>query len=533
MLFLGRKHLRRAFLCTYTSECLFYVLRKAPAVVKSAWQEDLGLSVARLGAIDSLFLGGYTACTFVAGWLCQRFGGRVMVATALAGSAVSCAAVAMFPYGYAGADGRAVAVLMALSCVHGGFQAMGYPACVSIMTAWTHGPRMPIEQRATIMGTWGTNVAVGGVLGTALGAELAGARGWRAAFVVPCPALVLAAACAYCLIADAADHPPRVLPALAAARVDGAPYRAAAGAGALANNERGGQSEDEDEDEDEDEAGALLGTRASNAALDVAGSGGSDAVIDADTAAAHDSDGCAALWPGVPAVCFAYGCVKFARYCLMLWLPFYHHVALGFDVTTSGLLATSFEIGGIFGSLLVSWLGARGAHKRGGTGWNVGASALLVLAAAVLLLLYSVLTQHRLVGASVPVMAAVGLSIGAGDFSLPTLVAQDLARRSGRGEVRVVGRVVGAVNGCGSLGTVLQGPVTAWVVSRFGWGGVFWLLILLCATCSVTLTFAGPLQAEQREAADAAEGAKLPRSCTGQPNQLVEMVPMPDTERRA
>ena len=34
--------------------------------------------------------------------------------------------------------------------------------------------------------------------------------------------------------------------------------------------------------------------------------------------------------------------------------------------------------------------------------------------------------------------------------------------------------MVGAVNGCGSLGTVLQGPVTAALAARYGWGSVFW-----------------------------------------------------------
>ena len=91
--------LQSAFACTYASECLFYVLRKVPSVVKAEWKRRLGFSVEFLGILDSLFLGAYTIGQFVAGWLCRRFGGGRMVAAALVGSALSCAVIALFPYG--------------------------------------------------------------------------------------------------------------------------------------------------------------------------------------------------------------------------------------------------------------------------------------------------------------------------------------------------------------------------------------------------------------------------------------------------
>ena len=111
----------------------------------------------------------------------------------------------------------------------------------------------------------------------------------------------------------------------------------------------------------------------------------------------------------------------------------------------------------------------------------------------------ALLFRNRLIVPGVLAMALVGLLINAGDFALPTLVSQDLARRSGRGEVEAVGAVVGAVNGCGSLGTVVQSPVTAWLSMCCGWDSVFWLLVALCTTCSAILVCAGPLHDERNE----------------------------------
>ena len=473
--------LQSAFACTYASECLFYVLRKVPSVVKAEWKRRLGFSVEFLGVLDSLFLGAYTIGQFIAGWLCRRFGGGRMVAAALAGSALSCAAIAGFPYGLRATHAQhgsnqvsatVLAILMALSFSHGGFQALGYPGCITVMTAWTRGEES--SRRASLMGIWGTNVAVGGVLGSVIGAELAGTYGWRAAFVVPCPVLMVTAICSYYFVKDG-------------------PSALSQGSD-VTSSAKTKQHGDSGDTETVMETAELLedraGTEAIDAARTVAGPNEDDR--------SSGSRSCAVLWPGVPAVCAAYFCLKFARYCLMLWLPYYFSV-LGFDTATAGLMATSFEVGGIFGSVLMSWLGARGAERRGGLGRHVGTAALLVFLASICLLVCTVLFRNRLMFTGVLAMSLVGLLINAGDFALPTLVSQDLARRSGRGEVEAVGAVVGAVNGCGSLGTVLQSPVTAWLSMCCGWDSVFWLLVALCIACATILVCAGPLHDERNE----------------------------------
>ena len=127
----------------------------------------------------------------------------------------------------------------------------------------------------------------------------------------------------------------------------------------------------------------------------------------------------------------------------------------------------------------------------------------MVAMSAALLVLYTWLNRLRLMALGAVVMALIGLCISAADFCLPTLVAQDCARRVGA-PIRGVGPLVGAINGCGSLGTVVQGPLVAYVSVAFGWDAVFWLLVGCCACCCAILVLGGPLRAEQREAAAAA-----------------------------
>ena len=39
--------------------------------------------------------------------------------------------------------------------------------------------------------------------------------------------------------------------------------------------------------------------------------------------------------------------------------------------------------------------------------------------------------------------------------------------------------VSGVINGFGGLGTIVEGPIVAFVITRFGWGGSFYAMIIL------------------------------------------------------
>lgn len=169
--------------------------------------------------------------------------------------------------------------------------------------------------------------------------------------------------------------------------------------------------------------------------------------------------------------------VKFVRYALLFWLPYYNWAVLGFDASKAAYHASIFELGGFFGSMSIGPMSDRldgpGAHRR------AAPSAVLLLAGAALL------------GIICPqLQAANGLSPSARDFAMgmgiffvgicvdgPESVVtgalcndlcEDLNLSS------AVGPVVGLVNGTGILGALIAGPaVTGWARSCGGWQAVF------------------------------------------------------------
>ena len=52
---LGSRAAVKAFICTYFAEVAFYMVRKAPSIVKAGWQADpvLKLDIQQLGLLDT------------------------------------------------------------------------------------------------------------------------------------------------------------------------------------------------------------------------------------------------------------------------------------------------------------------------------------------------------------------------------------------------------------------------------------------------------------------------------------------------
>ena len=151
-------------------------MRKALSINKAQYETELGLGVADLGAIDTGFLLCYTLGQFVAGYLGDLYGGRVLLSWALAGTAGCLVALSM---------SRSAEQLVLLNMVHGFPQATGYPACIKLLALWVVGP-----DKSYTMGLWGTCTAVGGFIGITAGTWLLDSYGWTATFLVPAPCML-------------------------------------------------------------------------------------------------------------------------------------------------------------------------------------------------------------------------------------------------------------------------------------------------------------------------------------------------------
>src|SRR4029079_14370210 len=80
----------------------------------------------------------------------------------------------------------------------------------------------------------------------------------------------------------------------------------------------------------------------------------------------------------------SYFCIKLIRYSLLFWLPYYLVNELGMDKSHAGDFSTSFEIGGVAGTLLLGTLSDRRAKTPRSA---FAAASLLGLAGALYLYL--------------------------------------------------------------------------------------------------------------------------------------------------
>lgn len=164
----------------------------------------------------------------------------------------------------------------------------------------------------------------------------------------------------------------------------------------------------------------------------------------------------------------SYVSLKLIRYSILLWLPYYLERALGFTGGMPGYLSTSFEIGGVAGTLLFGYLSDRFIVRFPRS--VIAAVAMVGLAGALLI--------YGSVGASGAAanffsMALVGSLLFAADSLISGAAAQDA------GGANAAALAAGIVNGVGSVGAVLQGIVTVTVKRIWGWDALFYVFVVL------------------------------------------------------
>jgi sugar phosphate permease len=170
-----------------------------------------------------------------------------------------------------------------------------------------------------------------------------------------------------------------------------------------------------------------------------------------------------------------YFCLKLIRYSLLFWLPYYLHTSVGFGDERSGYLSTSFEIGGVAGSIGLGYASDRFGVTRS------AAAMVSLLGLAGALFLYARLGSSS-ASAHFAAMTAIGLLLFGPDALISGAAAQDA------GGPHAAATAVGIVNGFGSAGALLQGALTIGVQQAFGWNALFYVffgLALLGAACLV------------------------------------------------
>ncbi len=319
-----------------------------------------------------------------------------------------------------GANSTAL-VLTVLWAANGLFQSSGWPGNVKAMTPW-----FGLTQRGTVMGVWGTCYQVGGIASTALAGFILVRWGWRTAFFTPATWVAILGAI---ILLFLVEHPRKV----------------------------GLESPQENEE---------------NATKEVAGGASGGAAVGADGEKAgrpvpqERMPFLEALGlPGILNLGGAYFCLKLIRYTLLFWLPTYLEQALGYPKDTSAYLSTAFEAGGVIGAITIGYLSDRYVAGR-----RVLFAAPLVFCIGLAMGLYILVGRIGMLPNALA-MGLVGFCLFGPDSLLSGAAAQDLGGQRGSGSA------AGIINGMGSIGAILQGSMTAYVESHWGWQSLFFVLM--------------------------------------------------------
>ncbi|MCO4760090.1 MAG: MFS transporter [Myxococcales bacterium] len=403
----------RIFASTWLCYAGFYFCRKPFFITKSAVGEALAFDAEALSWIGTTYLAAYTVGQFMAAGIGQRIGARTMLLGGMALSIVSCAAFGL------------VESLLAFSVLMVGLglsQATGWSGTVGSMAQW-----FKRNERGTVMGFWATCYQVGGVAAAGLGAWLLARYGYAAAFYGG--AAVLAAVFLF-FLGNHANKPEDL------------------GFEAIVT--------------DEDEA--------------VAAADAAEAGTDSDEATGSEQEGdpkwSRNTWTTVLLVGAFYFSIKFIRYALWSWAPFFLSRNFGLDGDDAGYISTIFDFMGIGGVVIAGFLSDRFFNGR-----RARISFYLMVA-----LLGSCFALATIGTSSVTVfavcMGAIGFCLYGPDALMSGAGAMDVGSK--RGAIMAAG----IINGVGSIGSVAQELIIGKLYASGG-GDLSQILYVLLGTAAI------------------------------------------------
>lgn len=171
----------------------------------------------------------------------------------------------------------------------------------------------------------------------------------------------------------------------------------------------------------------------------------------------------------------SYFFIKYVRYALLFWLPYYLHGTLGHAVDRAAFVSNAFEAGGILGVIVIGILSDR--VRR----WPRATLSMFSLLGLALALLWCAALPQDDVWLTVGALALVGALLFGPDALLSGAAAQDA------GGAAAVATATGLVNGVGSVGGMLEGLTLPPISAHFGWQAMFPLLAGLAVCAALAL----------------------------------------------
>lgn len=468
---LPQTKLRLVVALTWLAYAYLYVLRKSLGTVKGVLVHSHGYSEHRLASMDAVFLAAYSAGLHISGCLVDVIPPRKVLTIGLIASAIACASLpalvpappkrhpAHLPFADGDDDVGAGASSWSLAylcwSVHGFAQSSGHPAVQKILSRRLNGN----SRVGFYLGVWTTSQAFGGILGNACGGLLLSACGWAAVFRVPglIVTLVLATLLFHWQSLD--------VPLTSAMHIS---HHQSHSTVIISSWPR-----------------RLIYTLADLRRVwrSFLGSARTSTTIPSSAIAATVREVGATLWgygvhkePMVLMAGFSAFFVKFVRYALLFWLPYYNWKVQGLSSAEAVYQASVFELGGFIGAFCLGPISdlvplSSAVRRRAvpcAVLMGIGAFLLAFTPKAVMLAQQSQVTFGICI-------FLVGISVDGAESVVTGALCNDLSESLGI--QTAAGRVVGFVNGTGILGALVAGPViTAWANAMGGWESVFHVL---------------------------------------------------------
>ena len=395
---------QQAFSMTWLAYAGFYLCRKNLSVAKETIGNEYALSNAQLGLIDTSYLVAYAIGQFVNGTIGDRIGGKRLVALGLIATGLLNISFGM---------GGALLFFLIPWTANGLAQSAGWPGCAKAFSQW-----FARKERGTVMGIWVTCYQVGPLVATVLATWLLVQWGWRLAFFGP--ALLILGFAALFWTLQPRSPVEEGLPDIETYR--GEP-----------SDESALKEQIEDENDPSwDHIKLVLKSRP--------------------------------IW----ILSLTYVVLKFIRYSLLFWLPFYMSQKLGYETGEAGYTSTVLDVAGIAGAVFAGIASDRFFQSR-----RAPIVVIMMILLAVAVFSYSQLSTmgriENIIG-----IALIGFLLYGPDSVTSGVAAVDF------GHERASAFAAGMVNGTGSIGGALSGVVVGYVSQAYSWEAVFMIFAPLC-----------------------------------------------------
>ena len=384
----------KIFAATWLAYAGYYFCRKAFYIVKGDLADTMGLTTAHLAHLGTAYLVAYMIGQFSSAWFGRRLGPKLLL---LVGMAISIACNVVF-----GVSNGFWTVMLFLS-LNGLAQGTGWPGCIGSLAYWFRR-----KERGSILGVWSTCYQLGSIAAGSFAAFMLGLWGWRWSFFGASIVLLIIWFVVLVL------HPNRPEDV---------------GLQPLADDDENDEAESPDKNQK---------TTPTTNQNKIAKLGWTSKTITT------------ILIMGT-----IYFCIKFLRYALWSWTPYFLNRNFDLAGDRAGYLSTVFDLTGFIGVLAAGFLSDRLFKGR---------RAFISFAMITMMALGFVFMYY--LGAESVIMFAVSMGlVGFMLYGPDSLI-------SGVGAIDVGSKrgalvAAGIINGMGSAGPVFQEQIIGWLYYAF------------------------------------------------------------------